>query len=171
MKALRWMAIVSAALAMLLAGSSSTTAGDCGDVNDDGVGPDIADLVYLVDYMFNGGPAPPCCPPTVTDYDGNVYQTVLIGDQCWMMENLKVTHYRNGDPIPHVTDGEIWSGLTSGAYCHYDNDEGNVSTYGRLYNWYAVEDSRNIAPDGWHVPTDTEWKQQEMYLGILEAKK
>jgi len=102
---------------------------------------------------------------TVTDYDGNVYQTIKIGDQWWMMENLKVTHYRNGDPIPHVTDGGEWSGLYTGAYCAYDNDPANVSTYGRLYNWYAVDDSRNIAPTGWHVPTNGEWQTLVDSLG------
>ena len=107
---------------------------------------------------------------TVTDIDGNVYQTVTIGTQEWMAENLRVTHYRNGDPIPHVTDGGTWRGLSSGAYCNYDNDGGNVSTYGRLYNWYAVDDSRNIAPEGWHVPTDEEWKQLEMYLGMSQSE-
>jgi len=107
---------------------------------------------------------------TVTDIDGNVYQTVTIGSQVWMAENLKVTHYRNGDPIPHVTDSGVWSGLTSGAYCEYNNDVNNVTTYGRLYNWYAVDDSRNIAPEGWHVPTDEEWKQLEMYLGMSQAQ-
>ncbi len=107
---------------------------------------------------------------TVTDIDGNVYQTITIGDQVWMMENLKVTHYRNGDPIPNVTDGGTWEGLTTGAYCNYNNNEGNVATYGRLYNWYAVDDSRNIAPEGWHVPTDEEWKQLEMYLGMSQAE-
>jgi len=107
---------------------------------------------------------------TVTDIDGNVYQTVTIGTQVWMMENLKVTHYRNGDPIPNVTDGVTWSGLTSAAYCEYDNDPGNVATYGRLYNWYAVGDSRDIAPSGWHVPTDAEWKQLEMYLGMSQSE-
>jgi len=107
---------------------------------------------------------------TVTDIDGNVYQTVTIGTQEWMAENLKVTHYRNGDPIPHVTDAATWEGLTSGAYCEYDNDGGNVATYGRLYNWYAVDDSRNIAPEGWHVPTDEEWKQLEMYLGMSQSE-
>ena len=145
------------------------------DIDGSGSDPEIADLVYLVDYIFMGGPAPePCpdstCPPTVTDYDGNVYQTVLIGDQCWMMENLKVTHYRNGEAIPHVTDSETWAGLTTGAYCNYGNDEGNVSTYGRLYNWYAVDDSRKIAPEGWHVATDEEWKQLEMFLGMSQAE-
>jgi uncharacterized protein (TIGR02145 family) len=102
---------------------------------------------------------------TVTDIDGNVYQTVTIGTQVWMAENLKVTHYRNGDPIPHVTDGGTWSGLSTGAYCNYNNDEGNVATYGRLYNWYAVDDSRNIAPAGWHMPTDAEWQILVDYLG------
>ncbi len=105
---------------------------------------------------------------TVTDYDGNVYQTVKIGNQWWMAENLKVTHYRNGNAIPNVT--EAWASLSTGAYCDYDNDVNNVATYGRLYNWYAVADSRNIAPAGWHVPTDEEWKQLEMYLGMSQAE-
>ncbi len=106
---------------------------------------------------------------TVTDIDGNVYQTVQIGDQLWMAENLKVTHYRNGDAITNVTDATEWSNLSTGAYCNYDNDANNTATYGRLYNWYAVNDSRNIAPEGWHVPTDEEWKQLELYLGQTDA--
>ena len=106
---------------------------------------------------------------TVTDYDGNVYQTVTIGTQVWMAENLKVTHYRNGDSIPNVTDNGTWGGLSTGAYCNYNNDVNNVAIYGRLYNWYAVDTSLNIAPSGWHVPTDAEWKQLEMYLGMSQA--
>ncbi len=102
---------------------------------------------------------------TVTDIDGNVYQCVKIGDQWWMAENLKVTHYRNGEAIPNVTDGSEWSNLTTGAWCAYNNDNGNVSTYGLLYNWYAVDDSRNIAPESWHVPTDEEWQTLVDYLG------
>jgi uncharacterized protein (TIGR02145 family) len=107
---------------------------------------------------------------TVTDIDGNVYQTVTIGTQVWMAENLKVTHYRNGDSIPNVTDNNAWRALTTGAYCEYNDDISNVATYGRLYNWYAVSDSRNIAPTGWHVPTDDEWKQLEMTLGMSQAQ-
>ncbi|MCK4358753.1 MAG: fibrobacter succinogenes major paralogous domain-containing protein [Candidatus Cloacimonetes bacterium] len=107
---------------------------------------------------------------TVTDIDGNIYQIIKIGDQWWLAENLRVTHYRNGDPIPEVTDNSAWVGLTTGAYCNYDNDDGYVSTYGHLYNWYAVDDSRGIAPDGWHVPTDDEWKELEMYLGMTQAQ-
>lgn len=106
---------------------------------------------------------------TVTDIDGNVYQTIRIGDQWWMMENLEVTHYRNGEPIPHVTDDTTWSGLTSGAYCNYNNYTDNVATYGRLYNWYAVDDTSNIAPEGWHVPTDEEWQTLIDYLGSSVA--
>ena len=107
---------------------------------------------------------------TVTDIDGNVYQTVKIGDQWWMAENLKVTHYRNGDAIPNVTDNTEWTNLTTGAYCEYDNSSDNVAMYGRLYNGYAVDDSRKLAPEGWHVPTDAEWKQLEMALGMSQSE-
>jgi uncharacterized protein (TIGR02145 family) len=107
---------------------------------------------------------------TVVDIDGNVYQTVTIGIQEWMLENLKVTHYRNGVSIPNVTNSTTWSGLTTGAYCEYNNSVGNVTTYGRLYNWYAVNDSRNIAPDGWHVASEVEWQQLEESLGMNPAE-
>jgi len=107
---------------------------------------------------------------TVTDIDGNIYNTVKIGDQWWLMENLRVTHYRNGDPITHVTDGDTWTGLYYGAFCEYNNNLDYVETYGRLYNWYAVDDSRSIAPEGWHVPTDDDWKQLEMYLGMSQDR-
>ena len=106
----------------------------------------------------------------IQDIDGNVYSTVTIGDQEWMAENLKVTHYRNGEAIAHVTDDTEWSNLSTGAYCEYDNSSDNVATYGRLYNWYAVDDSRNIAPEGWHVPTDDELKQLEMALGMSQSE-
>jgi len=107
---------------------------------------------------------------TVKDIDGNTYRTIKIGNQEWMVENLKVTKYRNGDAIPNVTDKTAWSNLSSGAYCTYDNNGSNASTYGYLYNWYAVNDSRNIAPAGWHVPTDNDWKQLEMYLGMSQSE-
>lgn len=106
---------------------------------------------------------------TVTDIDGNIYHTVKIGTQVWMSENLKVTKYRNGDPIPNVIDGTAWHNLSSGAYCHYDNDSNNSTTYGNLYNWYAVHDSRNITPKGWHIPTDAEWTTLTDYLGGEEV--
>jgi len=102
---------------------------------------------------------------TVTDYDGNTYQTVMIGTQEWMAENLKVTHYRNGDAIPNITDNGQWSAATSGAYCSYENSSSNASTYGLLYNFYAVADARNLCPTGWHVPTKDEWSTLIEYLG------
>ncbi len=102
---------------------------------------------------------------TVTDIDGNVYEIVTIGNQVWMAENLKVTHYRNGEPLPNVTDNIEWRNLDTGAYCNYNNDVAYVATYGRLYNWFAVNDSRNIAPAGWHVPSDAEWQTLDDYLG------
>lgn len=104
-------------------------------------------------------------PATVTDVDGNVYHTVSIGNQVWMAENLKVTHYRNGNSLPNVTDSIQWSNLISGAYCNYTNNENNNSTYGHLYNWYVAVDSRNIAPSGWHIPSDAEWTTLINYLG------
>jgi len=102
---------------------------------------------------------------TVTDVDGNVYKTVKIGGQWWMAQNLKVKHYRNGDEIPNITDNTGWTNLTTGAYCNYNNDVNNATTYGSLYNWYAVNDSRSIAPAGWHVPSDAEWQKLVDYLG------
>jgi len=102
---------------------------------------------------------------TLTDIDGNTYKAVRIGTQIWMAENLKVTHYRNGDSIPNIKDETAWSSLTTGACCSYNNNNENSITYGKIYNWYAVEDSRNIAPAGWHVPTNSEWTTLANYLG------
>lgn len=99
------------------------------------------------------------------DYDGNAYPTFTIGNQVWMAENLRVTHYRNGDDIPHVTDNGAWSGLTTGAYCWYDNNQATNEKYGTLYNWFAVDDSRGLCPVGWHVPTHAEWTTLTTYLG------
>ena len=109
---------------------------------------------------------------TLTDIDGNTYKTIKIGDQWWMAENLKVSHYRNGDPITHITNQGEWHTiyLHYGAYCAYGNDESNADTYGYLYNWVAVHDNRHIAPEGWHVPSYSEWRKLEMFLGMSEAE-
>ena len=102
---------------------------------------------------------------SLTDQDGNIYKTVTIGTQTWMAENLKTTKYRNGDPIQNVADSAQWRQFTTGAYCYYDNDERYADAYGCLYNLYAVIDSRNLAPSGWHIPTDTEWASLNNSLG------
>jgi uncharacterized protein (TIGR02145 family) len=95
---------------------------------------------------------------SVSDQDGNVYKTIEIGSQEWMAENLKVSHYRNGDLIQIVSDGAIWENLSTGATCWYDNDSISYHCpYGKLYNWFAVVDNRNVCPTGWHLPTDAEW--------------
>ncbi len=100
---------------------------------------------------------------TVKDADGNKYNTVKIGNQVWMVENLKTTKYNDGTPIPNVTDNSEWANLTTGAYCNYDNLESNAATYGRLYNWYAVNTGK-LAPAGWHIPTDDDCTILENYL-------
>ena len=83
-----------------------------------------------------------------------------------MAENLNVDHYRNGDSIPQVQDKDKWNSITYGAWCYCNNDPEYGRIYGKLYNWYAVNDPRGLAPKGWHVPTDREWKILEKYLGM-----
>jgi uncharacterized protein (TIGR02145 family) len=90
---------------------------------------------------------------------------VIIGNQIWMIKNLDVTHYRNGDPIPEVKDSALWANLKTGAWCYYNNDHSMGAIYGKLYNWYAVNDSRGLAPLGWHIPSDSEWFILTTYLG------
>ena len=105
------------------------------------------------------------CPATLTDIDGNVYNTVEIGSQCWMEENLKVERYRDGSNIPTGLSDAAWQAATTEAFAVYDNDTANKATYGLLYNWYAVADARGLCPTGWHVPTDAEWTQLTDHLG------
>ena len=106
---------------------------------------------------------------TAADIDGNIYHTIQIGKQRWMTENLKVTHYSNGEPVPFNSQYSDIPGQANGSYYIYDDNEENADIYGYLYNWWAVADSRNIAPEGWRVPTDEDWKQLEMELGMNEA--
>lgn len=101
----------------------------------------------------------------ILDIDGNVYSYVQIGTQTWMASNLKTTRYRDGSPIPNVTNSTAWSGLSSGAWANYDNNAAYDAIYGKLYNWYAVSDSRNLCPLGWHVPSDAEWTVLSNFLG------
>lgn len=105
---------------------------------------------------------------TMTDIDGNIYTTVKIGNQWWMAENLKVTRYRNGDIIPEVTDSMDWVNLNTGAYCTYENGSSSIPAPGLLYNWAVITNSGNVAPAGWHIPSDDEWKQLEINLGMSQ---
>jgi uncharacterized protein (TIGR02145 family) len=99
--------------------------------------------------------------PTIPD----ALPTIQIGTQKWMSKNLDVAFYRNGDPIPQVTDPTTWAGLTTGAWCYYNNDPIQGNKYGKLYNWYAVNDPRGLAPQGWHLPSDAEWTTLGNTLG------
>jgi uncharacterized protein (TIGR02145 family) len=110
------------------------------------------------------GPPPSSCVDVT--FDGYSYATVQIGDQCWFSENLRSDHYRDGAAIPGNLDNATWSGTSAGAQAYYLNDAVNLSAYGRLYNFYAVDDARGLCPSGWHVPSDDEWMTMEMHLGM-----
>ena len=101
----------------------------------------------------------------ISDIDGNIYNSVTIGTQTWMKENLRTTSYCNGDPIELVTDSLAWHNYRGGAVCNYKNDPKISQTYGRMYNYYAVIDKRGLCPKGWHVPSDDEWQVLCDYLG------
>ena len=103
--------------------------------------------------------------PLCVDADGNVYKVIKIGEQWWMAENLRVTHFRNLHPIDEITEAREWRTFNAAAYCSYGNNTDLGQEYGLLYNWKAVTDSRNIAPEGWHVATDKEYTILENYLG------
>jgi uncharacterized protein (TIGR02145 family) len=120
-------------------------------------------LVYQTDYpaglyYFNSGSWSSVAVPTH-------YPSSTICSQKWMDKNLDVTTYRNGDTIAYVTDPTAWAALTTGAWCYYNNDPSTNATYGKLYNWYAVNDPRGLAPVGWHVPTDAEFTTLSTCLG------
>ena len=101
---------------------------------------------------------------SMTDQQGNVYKTIVIDTQEWMAENLNTSIYRNGEAIPTNLNDVAWPGTTSGAWAYYNNDANLACPYGKLYNWYACVDARQLCPVGWHVPTDAEWTVLTNYL-------
>lgn len=107
-------------------------------------------------------------PSAITDINelGANGNTVKIGSQHWKTKNLDVRYYRNGDKIPQEKDPVKWAALTTGAWCWYNNDSAMGHIYGRLYNWYAVNDPRGLAPEGWHIPSGAEWDTLSTFLGI-----
>jgi len=131
---------------------------ELGDVNGDGY-LNILDVVILVNLILDG-------EPVCEDIDGNVYETIQIGDQLWMAANLKVTHYNDGSEIPTGYSNSEWGWLDMGAYAVYDNDPVNADVYGNLYNWFVVDDERGLCMEGWHVPSDEEWTDLITYLDV-----
>ncbi|MGA2297681.1 MAG: fibrobacter succinogenes major paralogous domain-containing protein [FCB group bacterium] len=114
-------------------------------------------LILVISFLYA------CGSDKTTNPTQDCY--ITIGTQKWMCKNLDVDHYRNGDPIPNVIDSLIWRNLTTGAWCYYNNDSALGAIYGKLYNWYAVYDPRGLAPEGWHVPSDSEWTILTNFLG------
>jgi len=129
------------------------------------VAPIIYNLMVLQQYGCNNHSLRPTALQNVAD----PIASVTICKQVWMVKNLDVTTYRNGDTIPHVTNDTAGSNLTTGAWCWYNNDSANYSGLGRLYNWYAVHDPRGLAPKGWHVPSDSECRKLSACLGGEKA--
>lgn len=129
---------------------------------DDNIDPSSDKTNGRTTSIFN----PAIAYDTMTDQSGNVYKTVTIGTQTWMAENLRTTKYNDGGIISKVTDNNEWEALSTGAYCNYKNTNSTeaIATYGRLYNWHAVNTGK-LAPKGWHVPTDAEWTELTDYLG------
>jgi hypothetical protein len=137
--------------------------------NFDSINVSVYDTVQVGEDPINVGDMQACIQifDVITDIDGNDYPTVLIGNQWWMAENLKTSHFLDNSEISLVADSAAWSQLNSPGWCNYNNQVANDILYGKLYNWYAVSDPRNVCPVGWHVPTLDEWTIARDYLGGL----
>ena len=122
---------------------------------------------YGKEITFTTKSTPPQTPK-IWDQDGNTYDSITIGKQVWLVQNLKVTHYLNGDPIPNVSNRAAWGNLTTGAYCWYNYDPMLGVIYGGLYNWYTIADPRGIGIKGWHVPNYNEFQKLITFLGGVE---
>ena len=177
---------LQAKVATLEAAQSSAFDGDYSSLNNPPTIPsNVSDLTNdagftTFDGDYNTLTNKPTIPSNVSDlefvcgssytYEGHDYATVLIGGQCWFAENLRSENYTDGSVIPADLDDAAWSATTAGAVTVYDegssNEGTNLATYGRLYNWYAVDDARGLCPSGWHVPTDGEFMTLEMELGM-----
>jgi uncharacterized protein (TIGR02145 family) len=149
------------------AGPTATCASD---LNGNGA-VEIQDLLILLSDYETLCPVPEpvasaCGDLSAVSFDGYSYPLVAIGSQCWFKENLRSDNYRNGDPIPGGLSNAEWTSTTAGAQAVYNEDPANLELYGRLYNWYAVNDARGLCPTGWHVPSDGEWMELEMELGM-----
>jgi len=122
-------------------------------------------VIFFVSALISHGQKPP-------DTKEEAYKTVKIDSQVWMAENLNVGMFRNGDPVPEAKTNEEWASAGKEgkpAWCYYENKPENGAKYGKLYNWFAIHDPRGLAPKGWHVPTDSEWRQTTLFLGGEDA--
>ena len=124
--------------------------------DSEGLTDTISKVIEVIPGAFETG--------TMTDIDGNEYKTIKIGNQWWMAENLKVKHFRDGSPVAVGQVNTEWRVMGS-AYCIYNADSSLIEDYGLLYNFFAVDDSLQLAPEGWHIPSDQEWKELEIFLG------
>ena len=124
---------------------------------------------FFLIFLLSGFIIPAKGQEAVKDFDGNIYKTVMIGPRLWMAENLKVTHYRNGESIPDVKDPKQWNLLTEGARCDLNNDPVCTKAFGLIYNWYTTIDVRNVCPAGWHVPSEPEWIALVTFLAGEDA--
>lgn len=126
-------------------------------------------LVLILNISCKKDSDKPVLSDIVIDIDGNIYHFDTIGIQIWMRENLKVARYRNGDSIPYIANNDIWKHMRSEGYCHYRNNDSIANIYGHMYNWYAATDPRNICPEGWHIPSYSEWLILKDYLGGMNV--
>jgi uncharacterized protein (TIGR02145 family) len=122
-------------------------------------------IVFLTGFLthING-------QEVVKDKDGNVYKTVKVGSMVWMAENLKVTRYSNGDPIPNIKEPKQWDTLKSGALCDLNDNPPYTKAFGLIYNWYTISDNRNVCPAGWHIPSESEWVDLVSFLAGENGK-
>jgi uncharacterized protein (TIGR02145 family) len=155
-----------------IAGSFSSDGTGTGAFTSNLTGLTAGTLYYVRAYATNSAGTAYGSPLTfftlLGDADGNVYHVASIGTQTWMTENLRTTKYNDNADIPNITDNTLWSTATAHAYSWYSNNSGYKSTFGALYNWFAVN-SDKLCPTGWHVPTDADFATLEMFLGIASA--
>jgi uncharacterized protein (TIGR02145 family) len=164
----------------LVSGNKTNDGTGTGSFSSTVVDLDAATTYYIRAYATNGvgtayggvlsfvtPPLPPTCPnvPMVSDIDGNIYNTIKIGDQCWLQSNLRVSKYRNGDHLMNLPGTTQWHQASSGAWCNYYNNFAFDSVYGKLYNRFAIMDNRGLCPLGWHIPSDVEWAALSDFLG------
>jgi uncharacterized protein (TIGR02145 family) len=146
-------------------GPASTSGNASAQTDYSDAGLPYGSISYLPDHLN-----PDLTYGLLTDIDNNIYRTIEIGSQTWMAENLRTTRYNDGSKIPNVTDNSTWITLRDGAYRWYNNDGSTYKNlYGALYNWYTVKTGK-LCPAGWHVPSDDEWKQLEMTLGMTKEE-